>query len=136
MIENSQAKTIQKNIYMNANRLIEARKFRGLSQRELGEALGITDSETAGQHISKYERGVRLPPYKTVREIAKILDMPPCYFYIDDDDLSAEEVQIFYEKCLSHKSERRFISDLIEKNQEYEKVINSIKKTVNSVKTS
>lgn len=50
--------------------LAEARKSRNLSQIELSEKTGITQSL-----ISRYERGMGNPTMKILRRLAEVLDM-------------------------------------------------------------
>ncbi|MDE9484238.1 helix-turn-helix domain-containing protein, partial [Xenorhabdus bovienii] len=116
-------------IYMNAQRLVKARKEKGLSQRELGEALGTEDSEQARGKIRRYERGGASPTYKTVCEIAEILNVPECYFYIKDD-LFAEQVLLLFKKNLSDETENNLITTLKEKNKQYEKALKNIQKEI------
>ena len=47
----------------------EHRKKVGLSQKELGKRLGVSQ-----QNIAQYETGKRMPKLETVRKIAKALD--------------------------------------------------------------
>ncbi|PHM67974.1 helix-turn-helix domain-containing protein [Xenorhabdus sp. KJ12.1] len=95
VVVNSQVKL--KFYEMNTKRLLESRKAKGLSQRGLGEKLGIEDADIARTTISRYECGRATPSYSTVCKIADILSVPPCYFYIDDD-FFAEQVLRLYKK--------------------------------------
>lgn len=81
---------------MNKKRLSESRKAQGLSQRELGEKLGLND-DVARATISRYERGLSAPAYSTARKMARVLNVPSCYLY-EDDDIFAEEVLNLYRK--------------------------------------
>ncbi|WP_254361271.1 helix-turn-helix domain-containing protein [Photorhabdus heterorhabditis] len=114
--------------------MIEARKAQNLSQREVGEALGIIDSEQARKKISRYEKGTVFPPYEIACQIANILNVPECYFYISDD-LFAEQVLMLYKNNFSDGVENNPIITLKEKNQEYEQALKDIKRTINSLKT-
>ena len=51
-------------------RIKEARKAAGLTQKELGERLGVSDSS-----IAQYESGLRNPKYETLKKIAAVLDV-------------------------------------------------------------
>ena len=62
-------------------RLREARIVRGMSQTDLGQALGITF-----QQIQKYERGLNRIGSGRLFKISRILRLPVTYFY---DDLEA-----------------------------------------------
>ncbi|WP_339366719.1 helix-turn-helix transcriptional regulator [Photorhabdus khanii] len=114
--------------------MIAARKAQSLSQRAVGEALGIIDSEQARKKISRYEKGSVFPTYEVACQIAKILNVPECYFYIDDD-FFAEQVLVLYKNNFSDGFENSLIITLKEKNQEYEQALKDIKRTINSLKT-
>ncbi|OKP04623.1 transcriptional regulator [Xenorhabdus eapokensis] len=65
---------------------------------------------------------------------AVILDVPPCYFYIDgDNDTFAYQVLILYKTNSYQKDE--FEEELITTLLEYEKAMNIIKNTANSIKS-
>lgn len=57
-------------------RLREARIVRGMSQTELGDALGITF-----QQIQKYEKGLNRIGSGRLFKISRILRLPVTYFY-------------------------------------------------------
>lgn len=57
-------------------RLREARIVRGMSQTDLGQALGITF-----QQIQKYERGLNRIGSGRLFKISRILRLPVTYFY-------------------------------------------------------
>ena len=57
-------------------RLREARVVRGMSQTELGDALGITF-----QQIQKYEKGLNRIGSGRLFKISRILRVPVTYFY-------------------------------------------------------
>ena len=57
-------------------RVREARLVRGMSQTELGEALGITF-----QQIQKYERGLNRIGSGRLFKISQVLRLPVTYFY-------------------------------------------------------
>ncbi|MEQ1966782.1 helix-turn-helix transcriptional regulator [Xenorhabdus nematophila] len=122
---------------MNPQRLVDARKAKKLSQREVGEALGAISKEQAKLKISRYERGVLTPPYNVACQIAAILDVPTCYFYIDDDCF-AEQVLILYRKNLCHgdEFENELITTLTKKTREYEKAFEDFKNTVEFIKST
>ena len=66
-------------------RLKEARVERKLSQKKLGILAGI-DEFSASPRINQYERGTHTPDYKTACLLAEVLDIPACYFYVDDEN--------------------------------------------------
>ncbi|MDB6374964.1 MULTISPECIES: helix-turn-helix domain-containing protein [Photorhabdus] len=109
--------------------MIAARKEQNLSQQELGKALGIIDSVQARKKIGRYETGSISPTYETACQIAKILNVPECYFYIDDD-FFAKQVLMLYKNNISSDP----IIALKERNQEYKQALKDIKHTINSLK--
>lgn len=72
-------------------RLKEARKRKGLSQRELGIRTGM-DENVASARMNQYEKGKHAPDIEILRSIAKELDVPLSYFFCDDET-SAEIVR-------------------------------------------
>ena len=63
-----------------AKRLKQARELAGLSQRELGLLVGLSDKS-----ISAYEQGRVLPPLDILPKIAKYLDKPISYFLSEEN---------------------------------------------------
>ncbi len=57
-------------------RIKETRIYRGLTQKELGEKIGLTR-----QAINSYEAGTNIPPLNILLEISKILEFPINFFY-------------------------------------------------------
>lgn len=70
-----------------ANRLRQARKEAGLSQKALGELAGI-DPNSASARINQYETGKHTPHFGVLKQIAKALAAPVSYFYEEDDELA------------------------------------------------
>ncbi|EKO3839625.1 helix-turn-helix transcriptional regulator, partial [Vibrio harveyi] len=71
-------------------RLKYARKRANLSQKALGERIGM-DESTASARMNQYERGRHTPELKTLKLIADELGVPLSYFFCEDE-LSAELV--------------------------------------------
>lgn len=65
-------------------RLREARIVRGMSQTELGDALGITF-----QQIQKYEKGLNRIGSGRLFKISRILCLPVTYFYDGLDEAAS-----------------------------------------------
>ena len=65
-------------------RLKDARKRRKLSQEALGIAIGL-DESVASTRINRYEKGHHQPDLGTLAKIAEVLQVPPAYFFADDD---------------------------------------------------
>lgn len=55
-------------------RLREIREHQGLSQRALGELLGLT-GQGATTEISRYETGTRVPSLARLDELAEVLEV-------------------------------------------------------------
>ncbi|MDQ1207209.1 transcriptional regulator with XRE-family HTH domain [Acinetobacter baylyi] len=82
--------------YLNvfAMRLRLARKAKNLSQERLGILAGI-DESSASARMNQYEKGKHTPDFLMASQIAKVLDIPTAYFYIEDD-LLAEIIKQSY----------------------------------------
>lgn len=95
-----------------ASRMKTAREQLGLSQMELGVRAGI-DEFSSSARINQYERGKHAPDFLTVRNLAKVLDVPTAYFYAEDDNL-AELIMLFGKlKVADRKTLRNFADSLI-----------------------
>lgn len=70
------------------NRLKQARKLLGISQKELGIRIGMDESSASGR-MNHYEKGRHSPDIDTLRKLAAELNVPMNYF-LCEDDLSAE----------------------------------------------
>ena len=70
-----------------AKRLKEAREAAGLSQKQLGIEAGI-DEFTASARMNQYETGKHTPDFLTLKNIAKILNVPVAFFYAEDTQLA------------------------------------------------
>jgi Zn-dependent peptidase ImmA (M78 family)/transcriptional regulator with XRE-family HTH domain len=68
-----------------SDRLMHARKLRGLSQRALAALAGVS-----AQAISKYERGLDHPGSQVLIRLARSLDLKPSYFLCKEDLLAVE----------------------------------------------
>lgn len=66
-------------------RLSEARKRIGISQRELGIRLGMEPS-SASSRMNHYEKGRHSPDYPTLKRISQELEVPVAYFYAEDSE--------------------------------------------------
>jgi len=70
-----------------ARRMKAARERLGISQMELGVRAGI-DESSASARINQYERSKHTPDFSTACHLAKVLNVPPAYFYAEDDGLA------------------------------------------------
>lgn len=69
-------------------RLREARLRLGIAQDKLGVMIGL-DEQTSSARISRYESGVHEPPFSIAQRLATVLQVPPAFFYCDDNDMAA-----------------------------------------------
>ena len=69
-------------------RLKQARKKAKLSQKALGERIGM-DASSASARMNQYERGKHTPDVHTLKLIADELGVPLNYFFCEDES-SAE----------------------------------------------
>lgn len=67
-----------------SKRFKEARKAKGFTQEKLGIEIQL-DEFVASSRINRYEKGVHQPDFKTLSAIARVLDVPPSYFFADDE---------------------------------------------------
>lgn len=81
---------------MVPQRLKAARQRAGLTQEKLGVLAGI-DETTARSRISQYESGTHTPSFTTMCSLARVLNVPECYFYILDEAF-AEQVLLLYQR--------------------------------------
>jgi transcriptional regulator with XRE-family HTH domain len=65
-------------------RLYQARKNKGISQRELGIRLGMEPS-SASSRMNHYEKGRHTPDYDTLKKMADELGVPVAFFFCESD---------------------------------------------------
>lgn len=65
-------------------RFKQARQAKNLTQEKLGIAIGL-DEFVASSRINRYEKGIHLPDLITLNNIAIALDVPPAYFFADEE---------------------------------------------------
>ncbi|MEK4452785.1 MULTISPECIES: XRE family transcriptional regulator [unclassified Paenibacillus] len=74
----------------NPERLIEAREIRGMTTKELAEAVGVSQ-----QAISKFEHPEKTDPgYETLDRISSVLKVPVNYFY--KESLHSNDSVVFF----------------------------------------
>lgn len=66
-----------------AARLIQARQLRGLSQRALGDRMGL-GKEKGSSRINRYEHQVTAIGFDNLGLLAQLLDVPVAYLMADD----------------------------------------------------
>ena len=70
-------------IALFAARLVQARQLRGLSQRALGDRMGL-GKQKGSSRINRYEHQVTAIGFDNLEALAKILDVPPAYLVADN----------------------------------------------------
>lgn len=79
---------------MVPQRLKSARLRAGYTQEKLGVLAGI-DEATARSRISQYESGTYTPSFTTMCALARVLNVPECYFYVLNEEF-AEKVLLLH----------------------------------------
>ncbi|MBS9783004.1 MAG: helix-turn-helix transcriptional regulator [Pasteurella sp.] len=67
-----------------SKRFKEARRAKGFTQEKLGIAIGL-DEFVASTRINRYEKGIHQPDFRTLSNIAKVLDIPVAFLFADDE---------------------------------------------------
>ncbi|HGY6085668.1 TPA: helix-turn-helix domain-containing protein, partial [Escherichia coli] len=65
-------------------RLRQARKKVGLSQKDLGIKVGMDEGSASGR-MNHYEKGRHLPDIDMLKKIATELGVPLSYFFCEDE---------------------------------------------------
>ncbi|MBS0855336.1 helix-turn-helix transcriptional regulator [Tatumella sp. JGM16] len=91
-------------------RLKQARKKAGLSQKDLGIKAGMDEGSASGR-MNHYEKGRHIPDMDMLKKLASELGVPLSYFFCEDE-LSAELVCLF--NNLDEQSKLNLISKLRE----------------------
>ena len=68
-------------------RLRQLRLALNLSQEALGVSVGL-EVGSASARISRYESGDHEPPYSFSCRVAELFQVPVCWIYCEDDELS------------------------------------------------
>ncbi|WP_251370617.1 helix-turn-helix domain-containing protein [Novilysobacter luteus] len=66
-----------------AARLVQARQLRGLSQRALGDRMGL-GKDKGSSRINRYEHQVTAIGFDNLDKLAEVLDVPVAYLLADD----------------------------------------------------
>lgn len=82
--------------------LKEMRKEKGLTARELGEKVGVSESA-----ISQYENGVKKPSYKTLLALAAALDVSVDYLSGNDSGTDGAQIR----RVIFENEEQRILFD-------------------------
>lgn len=95
-------------------RLKQAREKVGVSQKRLGILAGI-DESNASAVMNQYERNTHIPKFATVRNIARVLNVPAAFFYTDEDELA--ELMLLY-GALNKKKQNEILENIKKVSQE------------------
>jgi transcriptional regulator with XRE-family HTH domain len=72
---------------MFTKRLKKARLALGISQRELGRRIGLSE-DVVSNRVTRYELGTSEPDFETASKMAKELGVPLAYLLADNDALA------------------------------------------------
>ena len=93
-----------------AKRLRQARTAAGLTQKQLGELVGL-DPDVASTRINRYEQAVHDADWETAQKLAKALGLPLSALLAESDAL-AELIQVF--SALPKAKQRKAMKLLLE----------------------
>lgn len=91
-----------------AARLVQARQLRGLSQRALGDRMGL-GKDKGSSRINRYEHQVTAIGFDNLDKLAEVLDVPVAYLLADDAAI-ADAILALSE---ADKSQRDVLATLI-----------------------
>ncbi len=91
-------------------RLKRARKKAKLSQKALGERIGM-DESSASARMNQYERGKHTPDVQTLKLIADELGVPLNYFFCEDE--SSAELACIISK-MTESERKKLIASLLQ----------------------
>jgi transcriptional regulator with XRE-family HTH domain len=92
----------EKQINPLPHRLKQARKAKGISQKQLGIQLGM-EPGTASARMNHYEKGKHTPDYATLKAMADELGVPVAYFFCESE--STAELLCLLEKMSEEERE-------------------------------
>ncbi len=70
-----------------AARLVQARRLRGLSQRALGDRMGL-GKDKGSSRINRYEHQVTAIGFDNLGTLAQVLEVPVAYLLADDEAMA------------------------------------------------
>lgn len=97
---------------MFTKRLKEARLALGISQRELGRRIGLSE-DVVSSRITRYELGTSEPDFTTAGKLAKELGVPLAYL-LADNELIAQI--ILAASSLSPAEQKKLVTELTAKS--------------------
>lgn len=69
------------------DRLRAARQAAGMTQRQLGEYLGM-EPNLASARMTQYEKGQHAPNFQLLKRLSEALEVPIPYFFCEDDTVA------------------------------------------------
>ncbi len=109
------------------NRLKEARLLRGMSQKEVGDLIGVSKVTICG-----YEKGNKVPSLEVLSNIVVELNLSPNYLLGYDVDVIAEEEEEY--KITLSKDEIMLINEIRKDKVLHSRVFKDTKRTVKIMK--
>lgn len=91
-----------------AHRLRAERLRLGISQRELGRRIGLSE-DVVSNRVTRYESGASEPDFETARKLAHALGVPVAYLVADTDLLGAIYLAV---SALSPSEQKRLLATL------------------------
>ncbi|MBO9855136.1 helix-turn-helix domain-containing protein [Xanthomonas sp. A1809] len=91
-----------------AARLAQARQLRGLSQRALGDRMGL-GKEKGSSRINRYEHQVTAIGFDNLNTLAQVLEVPVAYLLADDASM-ADAILAFSQ---ADEAQRKVLTKLI-----------------------
>lgn len=91
-----------------SKRLRQARLALGISQRELGRRIGLSE-DVVSSRVTRYERGTSEPDFATAAQLAKELGVPLAYLLADNDALADVILAV---SSMSPAEQRKIASEL------------------------
>lgn len=91
-------------------RLKEARLTLGISQRELGRRIGLSE-DVVSSRVTRYEQGTSEPDFATAGKLAAELGVPLAYLLAETDALASVILAV---ARLSPPEQRRLVAELKE----------------------
>lgn len=79
---------------MIPEQLKAARLLANLTQEQLGVRAGIAE-DTACSRLSQYESGTHKPTFKMVCAFARVLHVPECYFYAQENSFAEAILRLY-----------------------------------------
>lgn len=109
------------------NRLKEARLLKGLSQKELGDLIGVSSVSVCG-----YENGNKVPSLEVLSDMVSELNLSPNYLLGYDVDVIAEEEEEY--KITLSKDEILLINEIRKDKVLHSRVFKDPKRSVKIIK--